>query len=93
MEEKSDGTQVLSSMRGKKSYTFKPKKLAGRQSDSYIRGSKTEVYAYIDEAVSLKKIKCRAEYISETDYALLVTKSMEPVIRKTVNQLEEMAGY
>ena len=80
-------------MRSDKSFTFKPEKLAGRQTDAYIRGSQTEEYAYIDEAVSLKKIKCRAEYISDTEYALLVTKSMEPVIKETVNKLEEMAGY
>ncbi len=93
VEEKSDGTQALSSMRSDKSFTFKPEKLAGRQTDAYIRGSQTEEYAYIDEAVSLKKIKCRAEYISDTEYALLVTKSMESVIKETVNRLEEMAGY
>ena len=58
------------------------------QADSYIRGSQTERYAYLDETDAQRKLDVRAEYIIQTEYAVMVTGKMEPTVKSVVEALE-----
>ena len=93
VEHPEDDTAVLSAINTDKSFHFRNSQLAGPQVDYYIRGSQVDQYAYLHENESKKKIDCRAEYINNVNYAVLVTGKMEPAVAKIVARLEELAGY
>ncbi len=62
------------------------------QGDRYMNRGELR-HPYISEDDALSKINCRAEYINDTIYAVLVTASMEPHIEELVEALEDMYKY
>ena len=63
------------------------------QKDSYMGRSAEDRFPYLAEEDTQNKLGCRAEYIIDTYYAILVTTAMEPNIKKIVKQLEDWYKY
>ncbi len=61
------------------------------QPDSYLNYDASG-FPYINESDAKRYLDVRAEYIKDTDYAVLVTGPMEATISRIVNGLEEAAG-
>ncbi len=62
------------------------------QTDSYIRNDPAVRYAYLDETDAARRLNVRAEYIVGSEYSVLVTASMEPMITKVIEALEAFYG-
>ena len=60
------------------------------QTDAYIKREAGTRYPYIDEDDSQVQIDCRAEYIEDTAYSVVVTATMEPRIKQIVGILTDL---
>ncbi|MBQ7677245.1 MAG: hypothetical protein IJT32_03325, partial [Lachnospiraceae bacterium] len=59
------------------------------QADPYIHNSQTMHYAYLDEGDAKQMLDVRAEYIIQTEYAVLVAGKMEPTIQSVIAALDK----
>jgi hypothetical protein len=57
------------------------------QRDSYQKRDPDETFPYLDEEDAKNKLKCRAEYIEEVNYAIVVTTAMEVRIQDIYDTL------
>ena len=64
----------------------------GFRTDPYLDDSQSQCYPYIDEVDATKYFGIRTEYISQTDWGVIVTSAMEKDIQKIIAALKEAAG-
>ena len=97
-----DGTDTLSQTGGAASYSFKDNRVTsadgsvsdltasvGYQSDGYIKQGTR--FAYISEKDAASTTGMNAEYIKDTDWAVLVTPKMEVEVTRIMDAIAEMA--
>ena len=63
---------------------------AVQQKDEYLRGSQTTKYGYLTEEDAYKYLGDTAEYIDKTEWAVLVTKSIDEKAGKYEGQLRDI---
>ncbi len=83
------GSPTLVRVDGKTEELTSP--LASR-TDAYMNRGETERFPYLDEEDSRNKLSCRAEYITDSHYACVVTAVMEPNIKRLVSLIADMYG-
>lgn len=64
-------------------------RLASR-TDPYIGRGNTDRYPYLDEVDSQMHLECRAEYIIDNPYALVITSNMEVQVKQILGILDDL---
>ena len=66
-------------------------RVAGEQTDSYVRVGSNEKYGYICEDYAKTHLGCGCAYVENTDWAILITPGMDSIISEIAKILSENA--